>query len=464
MANLAHWRRSLKDDVRNESALGESLSSATVDNLCRRAGHCWRKSFWNPRVTLLTFLLQVLDGAKSLRSAVSLLLVHLADRGEADLPSCDPSAFCQARQRLPCAVVHGAMVAVANRTHALVDAETGWHGHPVYLVDGSNVSMPDTAALQKEFPQSKRQKPGCGFPMAQFVAVFCWTTGAILKIAIDTIRPHELTLFRRLWDWFEAGSIVVADRAYGAYVDMACLYQKGVFCVFRLHQRRKADFRSGTPLGPDDRLVAWEKPKRWWRSCGLDRDAFAQLPETLAVRLIRITNCPKGFRSHTIIVATTLLDPIEFPADEIRALYRDRWTAELNLRSLKIALDMDVLRGESPDVVRKEIAMHLLAYNLIRFLMWQAARAHGRNLHRLSFTGTLHRLRHMLPLLLIQAQCQNAKSSALLGQLLAWIAHDAVPHRPDRYEPRRVKRRAKQYTYIVKPRAEYKNHAATGVG
>ena len=123
--------------------------------------------------------------------------------------------------------------------------------------------------------------------------------------------------------------------------------------------------------------------------------------------------------SQTILVATTLFDPIEFPADEIRALYRDRWTAELNLRSLKIALDMDVLRGESPDVVRKEIAMHLLAYNLIRFLMWQAARAHGRNLHRLSFTGTLHRLRHMLPLLLIPARCQTAKAFALLRQLLA---------------------------------------------
>ncbi len=134
------------------------------------------------------------------------------------------------------------------------------------------------------------------------------------------------------------------------------------------------------------------------------------------------------------------------------------------MRSLKIALDMDVLRGESPDVVRKEIAMHLLAYNLIRFLMWQAARAHGRNLHRLSFTGTLHRWRHMLPLLLIQARCHNAKPSALLTQLLAWIAHDIVPDRPDRYEPRRLKRRAKQYTYIVKPRADYKNHAATGVG
>ena len=295
MANLAHWRRRLEDHVLDESAFGESLSPATVDALCRSAGHRWRESFWNPRVTLLTFLLQVLDGAKSLRSAVSLLRVHWADRGEEDLPSADPSAFGQARQRLPCAVVQGAMVAVANRTHALVDAENGWHGHRVYLVDCSNASMPDTLAWQKEFPQSKRQKPGCGFPMARFVAGFCRTTGAILEIAIDTLRPHELTLFRRLWDGFEAGGIVVADRAYGAYVDMACLYKKGVFCVFRLHQRRKANFRSGKRLGPDDRRIAGEKPKRWWRSCGLDRDAFAQLPETLAVRLIRITNCPKGF-------------------------------------------------------------------------------------------------------------------------------------------------------------------------
>ena len=292
--------------------------------------------------------------------------------------------------------------------------------------------------------------------MAQIVVLFGWTTGAILDVVIDTMRPHEVTLFRRRWHHFQPGDVVLADRAYGSYVDMVRLLARGVFCVFRLHQRRKADFRTGQRLGRDDQLVTWHKPAQWLASMGISKEAFARLPETLTVRLVRITNAPKGFRSRTLVVATTLLDPVETPADEIRALYRDRWTAELNLRSLKTHLGMDVLRSQSPDVVRKEIAMHVIAYNLIRLVMWQAARAHGRDLHRLSFTGTLHRLRMVLPLLIFQSHLPG--KIALRESLLEWIATDIVPDRPDRIEPRRVKRRPKQYSRLVKPRAWYHQH------
>jgi hypothetical protein len=198
----------------------------------------------------------------------------------------------------------------------------------VWVVDGSSVSMPDTRELQAAFGQPAGQKRGCGFPVAGLVALFCWTTGAVVDVAVDSWRCHELTLFRRLWDHFTRGDVVLGDRAYCNYVDMARLLQKGVFCVFRLHQRRKTDFRRGERLGPDDRLVTWRRPPNWWRSCGVDREAFSDLPETLTVRLIRITQVPKGFRTRTITVATTLLDPIAVPADAVRQLYRDRWTAE----------------------------------------------------------------------------------------------------------------------------------------
>jgi hypothetical protein len=292
--------------------------------------------------------------------------------------------------------------------------------------------------------------------VAQIVAVFCWTTGAILDVAIDTIRPHELTLFRSLWHSFQAGDVVLADRAYSAYIDMVRLLQRGVFCVFRLHQRRPSDFRQGRRLGTNDQLVTWDRPPRWLASFGISRTEFEQLPATFTVRLVRISHAPRGFRSRTIVVATTLLDPIETPADEIRALYRDRWTVELNLRSLKEGLGMGVLRGQSPDVVRKEIVMHLLAYNLIRLLMWHAAAEHGRNLHRLSFAGTLHRLRATLPLLLQHRAPQNLLR--LIADLLLWIASDRVPHRPDRVEPRRRKRRPKNYSLLTKPRRWYHLH------
>lgn len=453
MASITHWRRRLNTQLLDDPVIADALSARRIEAHCRDANHAWRKSFWSPAVTVLTFLLQVLNPSKTLRAAVAELLLHLSQRGVSDLPSADPTTYCQARQRLPGESLTALLHEVAQHMHGLVTQTSGWLARRVWVVDGSSVSMPDTPQLQQRFPQPSGQAPGCGFPMAQFVALFCWTTGAIHDLAIDSLRPHELTLFRTLWHHFAAGDVVLADRAYCAYADMARLLERGVFCVFRLHQARSHDLRGGRRLGPDDRRVTWTRP-RWTESFGVTREEFDALPETMDVRLVRITHAPRGFRSRTIVVATTLTDPVETPADQIRSLYRDRWTAELNFRSLKGPLGMDILRGCSVDVVVKEIVMHLLAYNLIRLLMWHAAREHGRDLHRLSFTGTLHRLRAALPLMLASAG-RPARSADLLRRLLAQVAADLVPHRPDRYEPRRVKRRPKQYRRLTHPRAWY---------
>jgi hypothetical protein len=460
MANITHWKRQLNTHLLQEPAVADALAPEAIEQHCRDADHQWRDSFWSPTTTILTFLLQVLDPAKTLRAAVAALLTHLAAQGEQHLPSADPTAYCQARKRLPGEALTRILFMLADRMQGLVTRTTGWLGRRVWVVDGSSASMPDEPELQEKFPQPSQQAPGCGFPVAQFVALFCWTTGAIVDVAIDSLKPHELTLFRTLWHHFKPGDVVVADRAYCAYVDLARLLERGVYCVFRLHQRRSADFRTGKHLGYDDRLVTWTRPQ-WLSSCGISREEFAKLPETLSVRLVRITNAPKGFRSRTIIVATTLIDPIETPADDIRSLYRDRWTAELNFRSLKTHLGMDILRGKSVDVVLKEIVMHLIAYNLIRLLMWHAASRHGRDLHRLSFTGTLHRLHSALPLMLLAAG-REGFAAALYERLLGWIAADLLPHRPDRNEPRLKKRRPKQYGWLKKHRRLY--HKAMKAG
>ncbi len=239
---------------------------------------------------------------------------------------------------------------------------------------------------------------------------------------------------------------------------MALLLQRGIFSVMRLHQRRKSDFRKGKRLGHDDRLIQWTRPKQWKPAMGITKEELEQLPETLSVRVVRITEIPRGFRAKPMVIATTLLDPLEVPVDEIRSLYRDRWTAELNLRSLKTSLGMDVLRGQTPDVVRKEIAMHLLAYNFIRLLMWQAAAEHGRDLHRLSFTGALHRLRIAWPILALLSGRGDGHAEALLSVLLEFIGDDHVPDRPDSLEPRRRKRRPKNYSLLQKPRDVYRRN------
>ena len=293
------------------------------------------------------------------------------------------------------------------------------------------------------------------FPVAKFVAVFCHATGAIVDLAIGSVDTSELPLLRSLFHRFAPGDVVLGDRAYCAYTDMALLKGRGVHSVFRLHQRREADFRRGLRLGKDDVIAEWARPVQWRPCRGLSLDAFNGLPESMPVRLVRVRHMIKGFRNREIVIATTLLDPVETPAEELRALYRNRWTVELNLRSLKTYMGMEVLRCQSVDMVAKEIAMHVLAYNLIRLVMWHAAREAGRDPHRLSFTGTLHRLRHAMPLILLSRIRLNR---ALTDHLSISIATDVIPSRPNRYEPRRVKRRTKQYSLLIKPRAHYQKH------
>jgi len=461
MAHLTHWKRHLKTSLLGNAIVSRALSTPVIEAACGALGYAWRESFWNPTTTVLTFLLQVLSAEKTLRAAVGDLLTQLVGLGREDLPSADPTAYCQARQRLPGEVPVGLLGSIVEQMKALPGSTRTWLGRRVWIGDGTTVSMPDEPELQEAFPQPPSQKKGCGFPVARLVALFCWATGGIIDLVIDSLNSHELPLFRTLWHHFCAGDVIVYDRACCSYVDLARLRARGVFGVFRLHQRRKVDFRAGQHLGPDDQLVVWQRPGRWIESMGISREEFEQLPETLTVRIVRITRTPKGFRSRTIVVVTTLLDPMETPADEIRALYRDRWLVELNLRSIKAQLGMDVLRGESVDVVRKEIVMHLVAYNLIRLLMWHAAREHGPDLHRLSFTGTLHRFRDFLPLLL-RARTR-AESLRLIAHLLRWIADDRVPARPNRLEPRRKKRRSKPYPLLMKPRACYHHGRRTQV-
>ena len=460
MASIAHWKRRINTNLLNNSLVAEALDPQRVEKHCREARHHWRDSFWSPSVTLLTFLLQVLDPDKTLRCAVAQLITHLAARGHRKLPSSDPSSYCQARQRTPGEVFTRVMVMQAEDLRRRVAKGLRWLGRRVWITDATTASMPDEPELQQAFPQPAGQARGCGFPMAKMLAVFCWATGAIHDVVINALGPHELTMFRKIWHLFSPGDVVVADRAYCAYVDIARLLARGVHTVLRLHQRRIADFRKGKRLGKDDRLVRWTQGP-WLASTGTTREEFALLPETLTLRMIRITGAPRGFRSRTIVVVTTLLDPVETPADDVRALYRDRWMVELNFRSLKTQLGMDILRGQSCDVVIKEIVMHLIAYNLIRQAMWQAAPACGRDLHRLSFTGTMQRLRHMMPLLMFHSQ-RGVSATRLRRCLIECIAQDEVPDRPNRLEPRRRKRRSKEYSMLTKPRHWYHSRADTG--
>ena len=265
-------------------------------------------------------------------------------------------------------------------------------------------------------------------------------------------RSSELTLVGQLWEHLQRADIMLADRFYCTYVVLSELLTRGCDAVFRLHggRSRTVDFRQGKRLGHDDRLMTWDRPTICPR--GLSRPQWMSLREHLTVRVIRFCTAVPGFRSRTIVVATTLLDPVAYPREQIAALYGDRWTVELRLRDIKTTMQMDVLRGKSPEVVRKEILVHLLAYNLIRALMWQAAQKHGRPLHRLSFAGTVEHWNALAPYLWVYAGTRQA--GMVYALLLEWIAHDTLPYRPGRLEPRAVKRRPKEYDRLNKPRQE----------
>lgn len=450
MSSIAHFREVLKRQPQ-AAALGDDWTTAEIEEACHRRGHVWRDRHWSPLATIATFLLQVLHRGSSCREAVALKLAEWAAEGR-PLPSADASAYCGARQRLPLEVLRDGLRQTGRRLRDEVASTITWHGRRVWLVDGTSCSMPDTPQLQAAFGQPGSQAPGCGFPVARVVALFCWASGAVLEVALGAYRLSELALWRTLWTHLSPGEIVLGDRFYCTFYDLVGVLRRGADAVFRLHHRRPADFRRGRRLGKNERLVIWQRPCWHVRPRGMTWRQWLALPETLTVRLVRFAVETPGFRSRRVVVATTLLDPLAWPVREIAALYRDRWLVELRFRDLKITLGMDVLRGKSADIVRKEIVMHLVAYNLIRRLMWQAAREHGRPLHRLSFAGTVSRLKAAMPYVCLYGG--SVRAEALYQLLLKWIATDPVPRRPNRLEPRAVKRRPKEYALLNRPRRD----------
>jgi hypothetical protein len=448
MASFAGQARQLKSKLQESTApLGTVLTEPRMAELCRAADHTWRNCYWRPTIVLLTFLRQVLVPNCSCRQTVAFTLADPAlTPPQRRRPDADPSAYSQARQRLPLGVFQRLADSLARQ---LDEPDRRWYGHRVRVVDGSSVSMPDTAELQQVFPQPTSQAKGCGFPVARLLAVFCWHTGAWLELVVDSLHVGEATLFRRVLDWFQPTDVVLADRLYGNYTELALLQARGVQAVCRVNRARHIDLRRGTRLGRHDRLMVWRRPKAV--DVARLRDLRDPLPATQTVRIVRITTvCRRAFRKHRIDLVTTLLDPRAYPAEALGELYHTRWLAELNLRSLKTTLGMDVLRCRSAKMIRKELAIFHVVYNLIRVLMRQAARRADLDPQQLSFAGTRQRLLATWP------QWTAARSPGaqrlLLDSLLADIAGDPLPQRPGRHEPRAIKRRRKSFPYLVHPR------------
>ena len=351
----------------------------------QRGTHSRQRLF--PQIlTFWAFLSQVLSPDSPCRETVRKVQAWYVARRQ-PRPGSGTAAYCNARSRLPDNTLLDIHRHTADELQRRITTDQLWCGRHVKVVDGTGVSMPDTPANQKAFPQPSNQKKGCGFPVAKLVGCFCLASGALLHWAEGTKHVHELKLFRKLFSFFQPNDIVLTDRGFCSYVDIALLLRGGVDSVMRLHQARLNDLRYGKRLGPNDRLVIWQKPIQRPQGCILAD--WRRAPQTLTLRQVFVTITIPGFRTQSLVVVTTLTDPIRYPADEIAKLYLRRWSVELFFRDIKITLGMDVLRCQTPDMVRKEIIMHAIAYNLIRALMQQAAALYHVPIERLSFKGSV---------------------------------------------------------------------------
>jgi hypothetical protein len=415
-----------------------------------------RNRIFSHEVTFWAFLSQILSEDGSCARAVALVQQWFQQR-KLPVPSANTSSYSEARRRLPedmlCGI-HRDILLQLDRNTSGCDR---WRGHRVKAIDGTSAQMPDTAANQEAYPQPPGQEPGCGFPVVQLVGLIDLIHGGWEDFVESDTRAGETRGLDRLLTNIGDGDILVADRAYVSYEVTARLKGRGAHFVGRNHHSRKVDFRKGKWIGHDERLQVWRKPH--WQTPGscVDDGQWQQLPGEIEMRIIRVRWGGRDGRRFKKYIVTTLLDPVKYPAGEVASLYFHRWEIELRFRDIKTTMGMDMLRTKSPEMIRKETMMHMIAYNAIRLLILRSAKVHGCNHRRVSFKGALQVLATSASSF-AQARGGPARLRRKRDKLMGQIAQRIVPDRPGRNEPRRVKRRPKSSRWLQKPRREYREH------
>lgn len=418
------------------------LSRQSIEEACHAENHCWRERELGPAKTIHAFLVQVLNGNAACSHTVRLARL-----------SCSTEAYCQARARVPLSVyerlLHKTSVAARRRCSLPL-----WYGHRTFLIDGSSFSMPDTPELQDHFGQSGVQQAGCGFPTASWLTMFDAESGLLVKQLAAPLRTHDMSQVASFHPELSEGDVLVGDTAFASYAHLSLLLQRQVHGVFRAHQRQLISFRKdrklvgklpkGTTalvansrlirkLGKYDQIVEYSKPTS--RPQWMSPQQYAALPEKIVVRELRYATKVKGARTRTVTLVTTLVDPQKYPAEALAELYGQRWRIETHLGQLKTVMGMDVLRCQTVAGILKEMTVYALVYNLVRLAMIKAAEEQNTSVHAVSFVDALRWL--------AQASLQPTPLRLHVNR-----------RRPNRQEPRVVKRRPKQYALMRKPRCK----------
>ena len=404
---------------------------------------------YTPAVTLWAFLSQMLyaEEQRSCLAAVARVAVLWAALGKQVCAS-NSGAYCRARAKLTESVLERLGANWPTSANERCRMNGGGAVDACCWATARRSACPTPRTIRPAIRNPPVQQPGLGFPLVRLVVLFSLATGLLHEVAMGPYAGKETgepALLREMFERLKAGDVLVADRCYCGWFLIALLQALGVDVVVRLHQMREADFQQGERLGKGDHLVEWPRPpKPDW----MDAAAYARMPASLRLREVQVQVAERGFRVQSLVVVTTLLDSTIYPADQLATLYRRRWLVELDVRTIKSTLKLDVLRCKTPDMARKELRTGLLAYNLLRQTMLQAAIAAGRCPRELSFTVALQTIAAAWMVAVITETHQE-----LLVQLrLAHLGSHRIGHRPNRTEPRAIKRRPKPHDLLTEPR------------
>jgi Transposase DDE domain len=436
--------------ARNEGLpFADVLTEARIHDALDEHGVRYRDRVFSPVTTLWGFLSQALSEDHSCRDAVARIIAHRAANG---LETCSPNtaSYCNARGRLPTGVLRTLAKRTARELQAAAPEEWKWNGRSVFIADGSHVSMPDTPENQAAYPQPPAQRPGLGFPLARVAVLLSLATGACHDLAIAPSEGKgtgETTLLRAMYGALRPGDVVLADALFDNYFLVCELRRRGIDVVVRAqYERVGSQVLRGRP---DGEVLLWRRPNK---PRGMTGEQYRLYPEVLLMRQVTVDARDKDNRAERFQVVTTILDA-SIDGAQIGDLYERRWQGEVDIRSIKATMQMDVLRCKAPEMVHKEIWAHLLAYNLLRTVMAVAAGENGLEPRQVSFTGAKQAVTAFAPKL--EAARPKARP-ALIDALLAVIAYHRVGDRPGRWEPRARKRRPKPGAKLGQPRAEAK--------
>jgi hypothetical protein len=434
--------------ARNEGLpFADVLTEASIRDALNQHEVRYRDRVFGPVTTLWGFLSQVLSDDHSCRETVSRIIAHRAASGQA---ACSPNtaSYCNARGRLPTGVLRSLTRRTAGELQAAAAQEWKWNGRDVFIADGSHVSMPDTPENQARYPQPVVQQPGLGFPLARVVVLLSLATGACHDLAIAPYEGKgtgETTLLRELYGALKPGDVVLADALFDNYFLVCELRERGIDIVARAQYERVGS--QVLQSRPDGEILLWQRPNK---PRGMTGQQYRRYPKSLRMRQVSVDARDRDNRAEQFKVITTILDG-SVDGGQFGDLYERRWEGEVDIRSIKSVMQMDILRCKTPEMVQKEIWAHLLAYNLLRTVMAVAAGENGLEPRQVSFKGAKQAVTAFAPKI---ESARPADRPALIDALVAVIAYHRVGDRPGRWEPRARKRRPKPGARLGQPRAE----------